>query len=108
MAAAGLLGLHGSLTSNSLYAGAVLLIVGMAWSTQVVSASAWLTDALPHQVRPRAEGIGEAGMAIAAAAGGVSAVPLIAAGGTFALLTLVLAVTATAGLTAARARGDTS
>ena len=97
MAAAALLGLTEALTTDTRYAAAVLLLVGMAWSTQLVAASTWLTNALAPAERARAEGLGEAGMAVAASAGGLAAAPLLALGGTPAVLGAILAITLVTG-----------
>lgn len=97
MVAAALLGLPGATVIHAPYAAAVLVLVGAAWSAQVVAASTWLTDSLPPPMRPRVEGLGEAGMAVAATAGGLAAAPLIAVGGTPAVLAVIIATTLTAG-----------
>jgi MFS family permease len=104
MAVATVLGLGGQLTSDAGHAAVVLLLVGAAWSAQVVAASAWLTHTLPYRERSRAEGIGEAGMAFAATAGGLTAAPLQAVGGTPAVLIAVLVLTLAVGIAAGRAR----
>lgn len=93
LAAAGL-GLPKALTHDPAYAAIVLLLVGLAWSIQVVGGSTWLTHTLPSTTRARAEGVGEAGMATAAATGGFSAAPLLAFGGSSVLLGAVLMTTA--------------
>lgn len=100
MVAAALLGLPSAAAMHAPYAAAVLVLIGAAWSGQVVAASTWLTDSLPEHKRTRAEGLGEAGMAIAATAGGLAAAPLLTVGGTPAVLAIIIAATLTAGTAA--------
>ena len=94
MLLASLLGLSDALTTRPLYATAVLLLVGLAWSIQVVAASTWLTRAVPAPARAGAKGTGEAGMSAAAVLGGLAVAPLLAAGGVRAVTLGVLAATA--------------
>lgn len=86
---AGLIGLHEDIT-QPLPAAAALLLVGLAWSAQVVAGSTWLTRSVPDTIRAKSEGLGEAGMSVAAAAGGLAAGPTLAAGGVPAILAAVI------------------
>jgi len=66
---------------------AVLIVLGLGWNCGVVGGSALLAASVPAEVRPRSEGIGEASMGLAAAAGAPAAGILVALGG-FATLCL--------------------
>jgi predicted MFS family arabinose efflux permease len=66
----------------------VLSLLGLGWNCGVVGGSALLAASVPAEVRPRSEGIGEASMGLAAAAGAPAAGILVALGG-FATLCLI-------------------
>jgi MFS family permease len=59
--------------------------LGVAWNLGLVSGSAMLTASVPRDVRVRREGLGEVGMGVAAAVGGLACGPLVAYGGYVAL-----------------------
>ena len=99
-----LAGLSGALTARPLYAAGVLLLVGLAWSTQVVAASTWLTLTVPAPAQARAEGAGEAAMSAAAALCGLAAAPLLATGGTRALMAAIVIALIVTTLTLRRRR----
>jgi MFS family permease len=95
---------------------AALLLLGIGWNAGLIGGSALLRDApvQPSQ-RVHAEGFGELGMGAAAAAGGGGAGYLLATGGygliglaAVAPCLLVLAVVATAAMTARGGRGQVS
>jgi MFS family permease len=58
-----------------------MVTLGLGWNLALVSGSVLLTAGIPATARPRAEGRGEVGMNLAAAAGGVIAGPLVATNG---------------------------
>ena len=83
----------------------VLATLGVGWNLGVVGGSALLAASVPAPLRPRVEGIGEAAMGLAAAAGAPIAGVIVAFGG-FATLSLAgSVVAATAVLALAFARG---
>ena len=104
MILARLLGLIDALATRPLYAVGVLLLVGLAWSTQVVAASTWLSRAVPPPAQAAAEGAGEAGMSAAAALGGLATAPLLAAGGTHAVMAAIVMALVVTTLTLRRLR----
>jgi MFS family permease len=59
----------------------VLVVLGLGWNLGVVGGSALLAASVPAALRPRSEGIGEASMGLAAAAGAPAAGILVALGG---------------------------
>lgn len=59
----------------------VLAVLGLGWNAGVVAGSAMLAAAVPADVRPRVEGIGEVAMGVAAAAGAPLAGFVTASGG---------------------------
>jgi Major Facilitator Superfamily len=69
-----------------------LLLLGVGWNAGLIGGSALLRDAhVSPSLRTRAEGLGGLGMGAAAAAGGSGAGLLLATGGGFGLLGLVVA-----------------
>jgi MFS family permease len=82
---------------------AVLVVLGLGWNGGVVGGSAMLAASVPAGLRPRSEGIGEASMGLAAAAGAPAAGVLVAIGG-FGALCLAGAAVATVVLAGARRR----
>lgn len=80
---------------------AVLVLLGLGWNGGVVGGSALLAASVPAELRPRSEGIGEASMGLAAAAGAPAAGVLVVLGG-FTTLCLAAAAVATAILTGTR------
>jgi MFS family permease len=60
---------------------AVLLVLGLGWNCGVVAGSALLAAAVPAELRPRSEAVGEASMGLAAAAGAPAAGAVVALGG---------------------------
>jgi MFS family permease len=82
---------------------AVLIVLGLGWNCGVVGGSALLAASVPAELRPRSEGIGEASMGLAAAAGAPAAGVLVALGG-FATLCLAGATLAALVLAGTRAR----
>jgi MFS family permease len=66
---------------------AVMVVLGLGWNAGVVGGSALLAASVPAELRPRSEGIGEATMGLAAAAGAPAAGALVALGG-YAILCL--------------------
>lgn len=76
-------GCYGALVSESDAASltSVLVIVGVGWNFGVVGGSTMLIRAVPDQVRPHAEGIGEVGMGLAAAVAAPLAGVLVALAG---------------------------
>jgi hypothetical protein len=66
---------------------AVLVVLGLGWNAGVVGGSALLAASVDAELRPRSEGIGEATMGLAAAAGAPAAGALVALGG-YAILCL--------------------
>lgn len=67
-----------------------LVLTGLGWNCGVVGGSTLLVAAVPDEVRPALEGIGEATMGIAAAAGAPAA-GLLAVPGSYTLPSIVLA-----------------
>ncbi len=59
-------------------AGAMLLL-GAGWNLALLSGSALIIQVLPEHVRPRREGLGDASMGLAAAAGGIASGALMQA-----------------------------
>jgi MFS family permease len=80
---------------------AVLVLLGLGWNAGVVGGSALLAASVPAELRPRSEGIGEASMGLAAAAGAPAAGLLVVLGG-FTTLCLAAAALATAILAGTR------
>ncbi|GAB3653795.1 MFS transporter [Glycomyces tarimensis] len=78
-----------------------MAMLGVGWNLGLISGSALLTAATPRQVRLRREGLGEVGMGVAAAAGGLACGPLMAQGG---YASLALAGAAVAALVPVLAR----
>jgi MFS family permease len=66
---------------------AVMVVLGLGWNAGVVGGSALLAASVDAELRPRSEGIGEATMGLAAAAGAPAAGALVALGG-YAILCL--------------------
>ena len=77
----------------------VLAMLGVGWNLGVVGGSALLSSSVPAALRPRAEGIGEVSMGLAAGAGAPFAGVVVAFGG-FAALSLAGAVVAAAAVLA--------
>jgi MFS family permease len=73
----------------------VLAVVGLGWGAGVVAGSTMLVASVPEPARPRAEGIGEVVMGVAAGAGAPLAGLMVAVGG-FSALVLTLAATSLA------------
>jgi MFS family permease len=65
--------------------GVAMAALGVGWNLGLVSGSAMLTAAVPREVRAAREGLGEVGMGVAAAVGGLACGPLVAHGGYVAL-----------------------
>jgi MFS family permease len=86
---------------NGLAMVAVLVLLGLGWNGGVVGGSALLAASVPAELRPRSEGIGEASMGLAAAAGAPAAGVLVVLGG-FTTLCLAAAAVATAILAGTR------
>ena len=82
-------------TSGALQMTAVLLTLGVGWNLGVVGGSALLACSVPEKLRPRAEGIGEVSMGLAAGTGAPVA-GLVVAFGSFATLSMAGAVVAAA------------
>lgn len=80
-----------------------LAALGLGWSAAVVGASAMLAESVPVADRPRAEGIGEAAMSVAAGGGALLAGVVVAAGG-FAAVGLAVAGLGIVAIAAARSR----
>jgi predicted MFS family arabinose efflux permease len=80
---------------------AVLVVLGLGWNCGVVGGSALLAASVPDEARPHSEGIGEASMGLAAAAGAPAAGLLVAVGG---FATLCLAGAALGAVILARTR----
>jgi hypothetical protein len=76
-------GCYGALVSESDAASltSVLVIVGYGWNFGVVGGSTLLIRAVPGQVRPHAEAIGEVGIGLAAAVAAPLAGVLVAVAG---------------------------
>jgi MFS family permease len=79
----GLAGVGGAVTDPADGAAmlAVLAVLGLGWNCGVVAGSALLAAAVPTDLRPRSEAVGEAAMGLAAAAGAPAAGLLVALGG---------------------------
>jgi MFS family permease len=80
-----------------------LAALGLGWSAAVVGASAMLAESVPVADRPRAEGIGEASISVAAGGGALLAGVVVAAGG-FAAIGLAVAGLGIGAIAAARSR----
>lgn len=74
---------------------AVLLMLGVGWNLAVVGGSTLLAASVPADLRPRAEGLGEVSMGLAAGAGAPMAGAIVALGG-FAALSAAGAIVAAA------------
>jgi MFS family permease len=59
----------------------VLAVLGLGWCAGVVAGSTILVASLPEAERPRAEGVGELAMGVAAGAGAMLAGLVVAVGG---------------------------
>lgn len=88
---------HGGVMTGALTA------LGLGWSAAVVGASAMLAESVPAADRPRAEGIGEAAISVAAGGGALLAGLVVAAGG-FAAVGLAVAGLGIGAIAAARSR----
>lgn len=104
MAAAGITGAladgHSAVTFT-----AVLALLGLGWCAGVVAGSVMLSASLPEAERPRAEGIGEVAMGLAAGAGAPLAGAVTALGGFPALAVAASVVSLVALLAGRRAVG---
>jgi len=80
-----------------------LAALGLGWSAAVVGASAMLAESVPVADRPRAEGIGEASMSVAAGGGALLAGIVVATGG-IAAVGLAVAGLGIGAIAAARSR----
>jgi hypothetical protein len=80
---------------------AVLAVLGLGWNGGVVGGSALLAASVPARLRPWSEGIGEAAMGVAAAAGAPAAGVLVALGG-FAAVCVAGAVAGAAAIVVSR------
>ena len=87
-----LAGIAGALAdaSNTVVFTVVLAVLGLGWCAGVVAGSTMLAASLPEPERPRAEGIGEVAMGLAAGAGAPLAGVVISFGG-FPTLTIAAA-----------------
>ena len=74
----------------------VLLMLGVGWNLAVLGGSTLLAASVPPALRPRAEGLGEVSMGLAAGAGAPMAGAIVALGG-FAALSAAGAIVAAAG-----------
>ncbi|GAA2140675.1 tetracycline resistance protein [Glycomyces algeriensis] len=72
-------------TASHWMLGIAMAALGIGWNLGLVSGSAMLTAAVPREVRAAREGLGEVGMGVAAAIGGLACGPLVAHGGYVAL-----------------------
>jgi MFS family permease len=90
LAAAGVLGAVADPHSDVAFT-VVLAVLGLGWCAGVVAGSILLMASVPEPARPRAEGIGEFAMGVAAGGGAPLAGLLLALGG-FQTLALALAV----------------
>jgi MFS family permease len=77
--------------SNSLDMTIMLVLLGLGWNAGVVGGSTMLAASVPAALRPRAEGIGEVAMGLAAGAGAPIA-GLLVAYGDFTTLSIAAAI----------------
>ncbi|WP_245585489.1 MFS transporter [Pseudonocardia asaccharolytica] len=68
-----------------------LILLGLGWSAGLIAGSALLTESLPVEVRPRAQGLSDVTMNVAGAVGGIAG-GLIVAATSFGVLGVVSAV----------------
>lgn len=84
-AMAGACAFAAAVTESHWLLGLAMAALGIGWNLGLVSGSAMLTAAVPREVRATREGLGEVGMGMAAAVGGLACGPLVAHGGYVAL-----------------------